>query len=70
MEGYIKTRLYKAFWEVLPSIYKMIKEYKRFSTYYITLALSNQYTKKKNEDIETNFILISINNILEKLYKY
>lgn len=34
IEDYIIIKIYKAFWEVLLIIYKMIEKYKRFTTYY------------------------------------
>lgn len=72
MEGRIKTRLYEALYEILPSIYKLIKEYKRHSAYYTALAMGNQYIKSNEDgtDIEVNYILIFITNILGKLHKY
>lgn len=41
IEDYNKTRLYRVFWEVLPLIYKLIKEYERYLTHYTALAISN-----------------------------
>lgn len=50
----------------------MVEEYERFAAYYMTLALNNEYTE--GEDVASNteikFILISINNALNKLHKY
>lgn len=48
----------------------MIEEYKRFFIYYISSTFSNYYIKKEDKSIKGNFILISINNALEKLYQY
>lgn len=70
MEGCAKAGLYGAFWEVLPVIYRLVEEYKRYSAHYLALVLSNQYTEGENRDIEVNYLLISIYNALGKLYKY
>lgn len=47
----------------------MVERYKRYVTHYMALALSNQYIENAG-DIEANYILIPINNIFSKLYKY
>lgn len=65
-----KTRLYGAFWKVLLAIHKLVEKYKRYSAHYTTLVFSNQYTKREDRDIRVNYILISINKILNKLHKY
>lgn len=72
IEDYTKIRLYRALQKVLPSIYKLIEKYKRYSAHYMTLAMNNQYIKrgKNGVDIKVHYILISINKILDKLYKY
>lgn len=46
-----------------------MEEYKRHFAYYIVLALSNQYIENAY-NIKINYILISIHNTLNKLYKY
>lgn len=70
MEGCTNTGLYGALLKVLPTIYKLVKEYKRHSANYTALVHSNQYTKREDEDIEVKYIWISMNNILSKLHKY
>ena len=49
----------------------MVSEYKRFAAQYIALAIHTQHSKLEREesDIETNFILLYINNVLAKLMK-
>ena len=50
----------------------MVSEYKRFATQYSALALHNQYSEVEGEasDMESNYILLCINNALAKLMKY
>lgn len=54
----------------MPAIHKLVEEYKRHSAHYTILALNNQYIKREDGDIEVNYILISIYNVLGKLHKY
>lgn len=72
MEGRAITRLYGALWEVLSAIELMVSEYKRFAAQYSALALHNQYSEVNREDfhMESNYILLCINNALAKLMKY
>lgn len=66
------TGLYGALWEVLLAIELMVSEYKKFATQYLALALHNQYGEIEGEDsdMESNYILLCINNAFAKLMKY
>lgn len=72
IESWATTRLYKALWEVLPTIKLIVSEYKRFATHYTAMVLNNQYGKAEEEesDMETRYILLYINKALAKLIKY
>lgn len=73
MEGCIKTRLNEVFREVLPAIYKLVEKYQRHSAYKTAPTISNLFIEDGKDrvlNMEVNYILMSINNVLSKLHKY